>query len=155
MCKSFESKETLAGALIDRFYSGLEDALVAGDFSNESDPWKRCQGFLNHSIQLLRGPGLRDGCLLGSFALDLAESNPAIQKQLSARFDSMTKFAQSLFAAVAKEKPLTGKLTAKRLGRQYIVAIQGGIVLAKAHGDHKLAAEEMITFRCLVEAAFR
>jgi len=151
----FASKEALAVELIDRFYRSLEQALGAGDFLDEADVSRRCAGFLNHSIRLLRGAALRDGCLLGSFALDLAESNPEIQKQLSVRFDSMTKFAQSIFAAVDKERPLPGKLTPKRLARQYITAIQGGIVLAKAHGNHKLAAEEMVTFQYLVDSVFQ
>ena len=62
----------------------------------ESDPMKKLFGFLssieNRSIEFWGA-----GCLLGTFAMDLAESNPIIRKKVAEQFDDFTTKIATFF----------------------------------------------------------
>lgn len=129
----FETKEEIGHAALDRYFDELVETLTAGSYSDSADPMERLAGFLTHAGQACSGPVLVNGCMLGSFALDLAESHPEIRRKLSEQFSFLTTFVATLITEAAEAAGRT--LPADRLAQQFLAIIEGSIVLAKAQAD--------------------
>ena len=130
----FDSKEELALAVLDWSLRRGGQVLTSGGHSRIADPLERAFAFLedleNFSPELWSG-----GCLLGSFALELADTNPRMQHAVSQLFQSVTDdFASKLepIATHCAEKPAP---TAAELADALLGTLEGSIVLAKAHRD--------------------
>jgi TetR/AcrR family transcriptional regulator, transcriptional repressor for nem operon len=108
--------------------------LGSGRRSRIADPVERAFAFLedleNFSPELWSG-----GCLLGSFALELADTNPRMQQAVAQLLQAVTDdFAGKLESIVAHcaEKPAP---TATELAEALLGTLEGSIILAKAHRD--------------------
>ena len=132
----FASKEDIGHAALDRYFEDLRGALTAGSYTEIADPVARMHAFVQHAGDVCSGPLLRSGCLLGSFALDLAESDPLVQAKLAEQFGGLAGYAAGLIGDAADSIDRT--VDADRLGQQLLAVIEGSIVLAKAHADPEL-----------------
>ena len=92
----FESKDALAIALVEHYFSGLEDAIAAVDGDSDEDPRAHLLGFLDQMVAMAEGPFLRRGCLLGSFALDLSETHPELRVLLDGRLEGIAVGLEAL-----------------------------------------------------------
>src|SRR5436309_1734829 len=76
---SFESKEDLGLAVLDWSLQHSVQLLADGPHRHVADPVGRAYAFLEHLEKC--APALwSGGCLLGSFATDLSETNPRMQQ---------------------------------------------------------------------------
>lgn len=148
----FKSKDDLAAALIDHYFDHLTQTLCTGAWQDRSDPVERLLGFLDHAIKVLRGPLLRNGCLLGSFALDLSETHPDIRIEIENRFDQLAGVLEPTVRAALKQQGVTGFVSAGALARQFVSVLQGSIVLAKAYDDHAKLTEGMRCYSALLRS---
>jgi TetR/AcrR family transcriptional repressor of nem operon len=129
----FKSKDDIGLAALDCYFNDLVVAYTTGVFTGVADPVERLRAFFAHAVTVCSGPLLRSGCMLGSFALDLAETHPDVQAKLSVQFKTLSDFVSGLIsdAAVA----LGTSVPADALGQQFMAIVQGSIVLAKAHSN--------------------
>ena len=85
----FDSKEELGLAVLDWSLQRSGQILSDGPHRQIADPVERALAFIDHvancSPELWSG-----GCLLGSFALELAETNVRMQKAVSGLFQAVT-----------------------------------------------------------------
>ena len=144
----FSSKEELGLAALDAFVA--RNRRVIGKAPDGGPPRERAVALLDHLLssasQMWGG-----GCLLGSLALDLAETHPAIAEQVSARFRQIAETLAGGFAPLAEGM---GKAwSAEALAEQFIVAVEGGLILARAHGDWGYVERALARFRDQVLAA--
>ena len=130
----FDSKEDLALAVLDWSLQRGGQVLAGGGHGRIADPVERAFAFLEHleecSPELWSG-----GCLLGSFALELTDTNPRMQQAVAEMFQTVTDdFAEKLqpIAALCPGKPAP---TAAELADTLLGTLEGSIVLAKAHRD--------------------
>jgi TetR/AcrR family transcriptional regulator, transcriptional repressor for nem operon len=130
----FDSKEDLALAVLEWSLRRSGQVLGSGRHSRIADPLERAFAFLedleNFSPELWSG-----GCLLGSFALELADTNPRMQQAVAQLLQAVTDdFAGKLesTAAHCPEKPAP---TAAELAEALLGTLEGSIILAKAHRD--------------------
>jgi TetR/AcrR family transcriptional repressor of nem operon len=130
----FDSKEDLALAVLDWSLQRGGQVLAGGVHGRIADPVERAFAFLEHleecSPELWSG-----GCLLGSFALELTDTNPRMQQAVAEMFQAVTDdFAEKLqpIAALCQGKPAP---TAAELADTLLGTLEGSIVLAKAHRD--------------------
>jgi TetR/AcrR family transcriptional repressor of nem operon len=130
----FDSKEDLALAVLDWSLQRGGQVLAGGGHGRIADPVERAFAFLEHleecSPELWSG-----GCLLGSFALELTDTNPRMQQAVAEMFQAVTDdFAEKLqpIAALCQGKPAP---TAAELADTLLGTLEGSIVLAKAHRD--------------------
>ena len=130
----FDSKEDLALAVLEWSLRRSGQVLASGRHSHIADPLERAFAFLedleNFSPELWSG-----GCLLGSFALELADTNPRMQQAVAQMIQAVTDdFAGKLesIAALCAEKPAP---TAAELAEALLGTLEGSIILAKAHRD--------------------
>jgi TetR/AcrR family transcriptional regulator, transcriptional repressor for nem operon len=138
----FSSKEDLGLAVLDAFYERtrelLSQAPAAGD-----DPRQHAVDLVDHLISAA-GTLWGGGCLLGTFALELAETNPTMATAVSDKFRDVAAALAMGFAPLAK--PRAGA-SAAEIAEQFIVAVEGGLILARAHHDWSYVDRALERFR--------
>jgi len=140
---SFGSKEELGLAALEAFYRDGSAVVGEGLQALAGGPRERALAF----VDFLEGNAERwwsRGCLLGTFALELAETNSALRERVAGMFRRLEETIGSILQpALRPDAPVTGvELAAQLLG-----SIEGGIVLAKAHGDMSKLRQAVRHFR--------
>ncbi len=142
----FDSKQDLALTVLDWSIQRSAQVLASGGHSRIGDPLERAFAFLEDlekfSPELWSG-----GCLLGTFALELAETNPRMQQAVAQLLQGVTDdFAGKLepIAAHCPEKPAP---TAAELAEALLGTLEGSIILAKAHRDPNRIPKAIRGFR--------
>lgn len=151
----FKSKDDLAAALVEHYFTALTATLCEGSWQAKKDPVERLSGFLDHTTKVMRGPLLRGGCLLGSFALDLSETHPEIRAAIEERFNQLVQVLEPTLRAALKQQGVSAGVSAGTLARQFVSVLQGSIVLAKAYDDHGKLTEGMKCYRAMLDAVLR
>lgn len=130
----FDSKEALALAVLDWSIQRSAQVLGSGGHSRIADPLERAFVFLedleNFSPELWSG-----GCLLGTFALELAETNPRMQHAVAQLLQSVADDFAGKLESIAAHYADTPAPTAAELAEALLGTLEGSIVLAKAHRD--------------------
>lgn len=129
----FGGKDDLGTTALQAYFDELKATFGAGAWIDEPDPVRRLRAFIAHAADVSTGPVMIKGCLLGSFALDLAESSPDVRERLSAMFVELRNMVADLIEPAARASG--ARLDAHALGDQFIAVLEGSIVLAKAHAD--------------------
>ncbi len=148
----FESKDELALVLVDRYFTGLTRKLSGGNWSSVVDPTERLLAFLDHAKKVTKGPLLRRGCLLGSFALDLAETHPQVREAIEERFRQLIGVLEPVIDRAMKASRVRSEVKSNNLAQQFVSVLQGSIVLAKAYGDHKQVVEAVRCYDSMLRA---
>ena len=140
----FNSKEEIGLAALEAFVQGAARLMQSGPYHAIEDPIERVFAYLDHA-EAVSKKIWGDGCLLGTFATDLARTHPAIQAKVTTLFDDVEVRMAELFTPIAllrKKNP-----TARQLARQYLAMLEGAIVLAKAYGEWKRIPQALQGFR--------
>ena len=143
----FDSKEELGLAALEQYYEEGSSRLMTGPFVQEQDPQRKLLGFLRHTEENA-GQFWGRGCLLGTFAVDLAATHPEIRERVAEMFDGVAQRMSAMFEPVAAAR---GRRTsAQELAESYLAALEGGIVLARAFNDPRRIRQSLEAFRCQV-----
>jgi TetR/AcrR family transcriptional repressor of nem operon len=146
----FSTKEELGLGVLDQFTAKNDRLATEGAYQETADPMDRALALVDHLIasasEMWGG-----GCLLGSFALDLAETNPTIRRAVSAKFEGVADGLATGMAPLAEQAP--GGLSPEELAEQFIVVVEGALVLAKAHDDWRYVDRALDRFRSDVRRA--
>jgi TetR/AcrR family transcriptional repressor of nem operon len=146
----FDSKEALGLAALEHYYADRVDHLATGTYVTEADPLRRAQGFLKHASRVAEDLW-KTGCLLASLAADAVGSNPAISNALKKRTSELRALLADLLGPFA-----TQGVTAAELADQFLVCIEGSIVLARIYDDPTYLRRGLEQFRsCLSNADVR
>ena len=125
------------------------EVLTNGDHMNVPDPVERALAYVRHvenSAEFLWG----DGCLLGSFATELADTNPRLQAAIAQMFTSVANDVAAHLEPLSAQ--LGGSPGASKLADQFLVILEGSITLAKAFGDPSRITRAVRGFRGSLEA---
>jgi TetR/AcrR family transcriptional repressor of nem operon len=146
----FKSKEDLGIAVMEWSIDRGMELLGHGPYTEISGPIDRAFGFLEHlekcAPQLWKG-----GCLLGTFAAELAESNPRVQEAVSSLFETVSNgFARELQPIVARANGRR-KVRASELADTLLGIVEGSIILGKAHRDPTRLSRAIRRFRVSLE----
>jgi len=147
----FKTKEELGLEVLKWYYAYATNLIMSGSFINESDPIKRVFSFIDYTGSISRQLW-GNGCLLGSFVIDLSRSNKKVVTKISNIFSGMTEALAKIFSAVAEKNK---NVTASELAEQYLLIIEGAIVLAKAKNDWKKVLSAIRNFRNYLELLIR
>jgi TetR/AcrR family transcriptional repressor of nem operon len=145
----FTTKEDIGVAALELFH---EDAFKrsAGTYTAIKDPVERAFGFLDH-VEAAAKDIWGAGCLLGNFALELADTNPIIRKKVSGLLTKSTDDLARIFEPIAKLRKKGQGHSAVELAEHYLALIEGAIVLGKAHDDWKRIPKGIRQFRRYLE----
>ena len=144
---SFKSKEDLGLELLDQFWVNAKQVLGSGEFWQETDSKRRLEGFFQHleaSSEHLWGKG----CLLGTFAMDMAETSPKTQRRVSDILSQMTSVMAPVFACLEESEQID--MTMEDAAVQFIAVIEGSILVARSHKDPSYIIRGIRNYRNLV-----
>ncbi len=146
----FGTKEDIGHAALDQYFDELlvgltDEGDVAGAAGVGSlSALARLEAFLERASRVCSGPLLVNGCMLGSFALDLAETHPAVRVRLDEQFTALANYVAELIEAAGVEADI--ELPSPALAQQFLAIIEGSIVLAKAHNDRQILPTSLDLF---------
>jgi TetR/AcrR family transcriptional repressor of nem operon len=147
----FKTKEELGLAVLDDFFGSAVEAMSRGAFATEADPVRRALAFLEHMEEVSDGIWSH-GCLLGTFAVDLAETHEQIRARVSEKFASLERKVSRVFEpAIPRGSSRTG-VTAEELAAHFMALVEGSLVLAKAHNDFSYVRRSLRSFRGYLES---
>lgn len=130
----FDSKEGLGLAVLDWSLRRSAQMLASGPYLRIADPVAKAFAFLKHlekcSPELWNG-----GCLLGSFAMELAETNSRMQQAVVGMFQALADTIAELLQPIAAHCPGKQTPSASELADTLLGSIEGSIILAKAYRD--------------------
>jgi TetR/AcrR family transcriptional repressor of nem operon len=151
----FESKEHLGKEVLDRFYlSVVQPVVKQGSFRKKSDPLQRVYGYLDRFIELSKNPELPNGCLLGNFTQELAETHPEIRSLCAQCFSEWAAILkQDLAEAKTKYAPKT-PFDTQSLAEYLIAVLQGSQILAKAKQDRGVFKQNLQHFKRYIKTLF-
>src|SRR5215469_16578594 len=97
----FETKEELGLAVLNGFYADGVARVESGVYAEMKDPGRRLLGLFDHLEAI--GPELwRDGCLMGNFGCELAESSQVILRRVSQIFEELVNKLAPIFQPIAR-----------------------------------------------------
>ena len=147
----FDSKEELGLAVLDAFQARNQRLINAGPQAHMADPVDRALKLLEH-LMAVAGETWGDGCLLGSFALDLADTHPLIREAVSEKFELVAAALAEGMAPLGREGGHLDAPSAAELAEQFIVVVEGALILAKAHKDWSYVTRALERFQKEVHA---
>lgn len=98
-------------------------------------------------IEKLSEDFFAQGCLVGAFALELAETHPELRQEVSVVFNRTTDRFEQMLAPLAKACCSGEGPSPRELAEQMLTCIEGGVVLSKAHGDLRFVSQSIRLFR--------
>lgn len=144
----FESKQACALAMLDQHMAEAQAVFERSLDVAGLDPVAAALAYVEQ-FERLSGELLGDGCLIGSFALELAETHPELRERVSGIFHGMTADFARVLAPLAGKGPAGP--TAEELAEQMLLVIEGGVVLSKAHREGRFVAQGLRLFRQYLE----
>ena len=128
---AFKSKEDMVIASLEYYLAQGLEILANGSFREIEDPVEKTRAFVQHvedkSTQLWT-----HGCLLGSLAIEVAESYPALITEIDKLFKRLERIIVSLFAPALEAREVT-TVTAQGLSVHLLAVIEGSIITARSH----------------------
>lgn len=136
----FVTKEALAVAVIDDWTQTTSAMFAAHPYNSLSDPLDRVFAYLDLRRSLLDQPIAEFSCVAGTSVQEAFETSPLIRQAAGESITSGFGHVQAHLAQALAAHPVAG-VTTESLARQFQVAVQGGIILAKAANDPAPARE--------------
>jgi len=136
----FPSKEALGVALIDDWTATTGVLFASHPYNNLPDPLERVFGYLDLRREILGQPIPEFSCVAGTTVQEAYETSIPIRMAAERSLRSGFDHVRAHLAAALAAHPVAG-VTAESLARQFQIAVQGGIVLAKALDDPDPARE--------------
>jgi len=125
----FESKEALGAEIVDLYADGGEHR---ADLRDESlPPLERLRRHFAGLNRLYTEAGFANGCLLGNFSAELADSSPAIRERLSALFARWSSETEAAVAEAQRRGDVPSDTHASDLAAFLLDAYEGAILRAR------------------------
>jgi TetR/AcrR family transcriptional repressor of nem operon len=142
---SFKSKEEMVIASLEYYLAQGLEILAKGPFQEIDEPVDKALAFVQHvedkSTQLWT-----HGCLLGSLAIEVAESYPALITEIDKLFKRLERIIASIFAPALEARGVT-EVTAQGLSVYLLAVIEGSIIAARSHSDPQYLQDGIGHFR--------
>jgi TetR/AcrR family transcriptional regulator, transcriptional repressor for nem operon len=136
----FASKEALGVALVDDWTEMTGVMFASHPYNFKDDPLDRVFAYLDLRRELLGQPLPEFSCVAGTTVQETYESSPPIREAAARSIRSGFAHVQRHLEQALAAHPVPG-VTAESLAQQFQVAVQGGIILAKALNDPAPARE--------------
>jgi TetR/AcrR family transcriptional regulator, transcriptional repressor for nem operon len=148
----FASKEDLGIALLEWYYQKESEHMFIGKFNDEKDPTQKMFGFIDH-VEKNSKKFWGNGCLLTNLGMEMVETNPKIQTEVSRIFKKLDRRMEKFFS------PSTGKNMAKispsELTEQFIVMLEGTLVLARIHKNWSIVNRGIKGFKNHLKSIYK
>jgi TetR/AcrR family transcriptional regulator, transcriptional repressor for nem operon len=136
----FATKDDLGVAMIDHWTDTTAAMFAAADYNHLPDPVDRLFAYLDLRRTFLDWPVAAFSCVGGTTVQEVWASHPAMRAAAGRCMVSGMDHVLAHLQAALLAHPVDG-ITAEGLARQFQVAVQGGIIVAKALDDPSAARE--------------
>lgn len=143
----FESKEAVGRAVVERFASDLFEAFRSGSFRRVADPLERVFAYIDFTIDACKEAILQDGCMLGLFAQELAETQPEVRDVCQQAFRGWADDLEGLLHEALSRRGRRAAVDAASLAEQFIAIVEGALILRKAQQDPQVVERALNQFR--------
>lgn len=150
----FAGKEDLGKAVLEHFMGGRFQAMQAAPFLKKRDPLERVYGYVDFVIKMSKDPSTLQGCLLGSFSQDLAETHPKIRAQCGRHFDRWAQALKRELDEAKKKYAPKATFDTQSLSEHFIAVVEGALILVKAKQDGKILGKQLRHFKCYLQSLF-
>jgi TetR/AcrR family transcriptional regulator, transcriptional repressor for nem operon len=150
----FKSKESMALAVLEHHMAEAKQVIEKGLDAAGLDGAQRAIRYVKH-VEDSAEELWRDGCLIGSLALELAETHPDIRERISEIFRDLTDHFEKVFLPLCQKHAGPHTPPPRELAEQFIVVIEGGVVLSRAHYDQRYISGALRCFRRYLETIAR
>lgn len=130
----FASKEALGVAVVEDWTAMTGALFAAHPYNGLEDPLERVLAYIALRRELLEQPLPEFTCVAGTSVQETYVTSPAIRDAAAESIRSGMEHVRRHLAEALARHPVAG-VTADGLAAQVQVAVQGGIILAKAAGD--------------------
>jgi TetR/AcrR family transcriptional regulator, transcriptional repressor for nem operon len=134
----FSSKEALGVAMVQHWTETTGAMFAAHDYNAKLDPLDRVLAYLDLRRSFLAMPLPEFSCVAGTTVQETYQTYPAIRAAAEQSIRSGAAHVEAHLAAALVAHPVPG-VTAADLALQFQVAVQGGIIVAKALDDPSAA----------------
>jgi TetR/AcrR family transcriptional repressor of nem operon len=136
----FASKEALGVALVEDWTQTTGAMFAAHPYNSLADPLERVFAYLALRREILGQPIAEFSCVAGTTVQEAFETSPALREAAARSITSGFDHVRGHLAEALEAHHVAG-VTADGLARQFQVAVQGGIILAKAEASADPARE--------------
>lgn len=129
----FASKEAFGLEIIDLYYANARATMAATLRNDALPPLRRLTAYIDATKDRLNQESMRNGCLIGNFTAQAAETSEPIRNRLVTAFaETRAAIAYCLRAAVAAGD-VRPDLDTEEIAGFIVSSLQGAILLSKAH----------------------
>lgn len=136
----FPSKEALGVALVDDWTQMTGAMFASHPYNFKDDPLDRVFAYIDLRRELLGQPLPEFSCVAGTTVQEAYESSPPIRAAAERSIRSGFEHVRPHLEQALKAHPVPG-VTAESLAQQFQIAVQGGIIVAKALNSSAPARE--------------
>lgn len=140
----FETKQDLLIGVLERYRDGIEPMLLIPVWEGIEDPIERVFALLAGYRRLLVESDYRLGCPIGNIALEIAEPDPALRRRLVENFEAWTDAVEG---CLTDSGALPARVDARAVARFALVAMEGGVMLARAYRQIQPFDDAVESFR--------
>jgi TetR/AcrR family transcriptional repressor of nem operon len=141
----FKTKQDCALEVIRHHVAEADEAIARGLDLDGLDPADAAIRYVEQIREISRDL-FRDGCLIGTFALEVAETHPELRRRVSEIFRETTAKDEEMLKPLADLQSDPHAPSAGELAELMLMIIEGGVVLSKAHGDPRFVSQGLNCF---------
>jgi TetR/AcrR family transcriptional repressor of nem operon len=144
----FQSKDELSCAVLEKakvlFLEFLDKALTG------KTPGESLDNFFKQVVETHKSAGFVGGCLFGNAALELSDKDRRMASLVGSVFDEWLEKIRSAVRAAQAAGQVRDDLPADVLARHIVMAIEGGIMLARLKKSEKHLKDCLKSLRTLI-----
>lgn len=142
---AFASKEELALAALEDYAMKSWQVVAAGPYRDEQDPVRRALAFVDY-LDACSSQLWSQGSLLGSIAVEVADSHPGLIERIGALFDRFEEKFVQIFGPALAVRHITD-VSARDLSVHLLAVIEGAAITARSHRDPRQLGHGLAHFR--------
>lgn len=144
----FPKKTDLGEATVERYSERLSTVANALILDSDLDSWERLDAYLDR-FMMVAAESIKV-CLCGALGGEFGSLPQSIQSRVADFFDFHQQWLANLLAAGREQGEFVFSGKPEPLARMLFAALQGGIMVARAHDDSTLFKETVETIRELL-----
>lgn len=150
----FKSKEDLALAAAALWDARVAETFAAAPYHRAAEPVSRLIAYIEFRKAILTGDLPDFTCFAGTIIQEAYRTHADVSRACTRSISAQAKWLEAEIREAMRDRGIRGTSTAESLAQHILAVLQGGFILAKAHGSAAVAAECLDHLRRYIELLF-